>query len=123
MQKDRETTLQQVPRQKESKKKKKSEFTKFWNEAHFQVLTVHSHQQQMVRIVIPPIRVDLIRIWLKLSVNLGEEDDGSDLAKEQKDAVEANHDFWSISGSFIYRGHGVNQENYMCLEKNHFLFQ
>ena len=45
------------------------------------------------------------------------------LRKNKKDAVEANYDFWSISGSFIYRDHGINQENYMCFEKNHFLFQ
>ena len=28
----------------------------------------------------------------------------------------------SREASFI-EGHGINQENYMCLEKNHFLFQ
>ena len=54
---------------------------------------------------------------------LGEEDDGSDLAKDQKDAMEAKHDFWSISGSFIYRHLVVNCENYMCLEKNHLPFR
>ena len=48
---------------------------------------------------------------------LGEEDDGSYLAKEQKDAMEANHDFWSTSRSFIYRRHVVNRENFICASR------
>ena len=53
----------------------------------------------------------------------GEEDDGADAAKEQKDAMEAKHVFWNISGNFIYRHHVMNRENHMCFEQNHFLFQ
>ena len=50
---------------------------------------------------------------------LGEEDDGSDLTKEQKDAM---RNTWSTSGNFMYRHHVMNRENYMCFETDHFLF-
>ena len=37
------------------------------------------------------------------------------------EAGEASHDFWSMSGSFIYRHH-VEPRVKLCREKNHSLF-
>ena len=58
----------------------------------------------------PPTGVYLIRIVVDdISGCLPGEDDGSNLAKENKDAMEAKHDFWTTSGSFTYRHHVVNR--------------
>ena len=38
------------------------------------------------------------------------------------DAVEATNDFWSMSGSFIYRHHVEPESNFTRREKNHSLF-
>ena len=34
------------------------------------------------------------------------------LQKNKKTRMEAKHDFWSVSGSFIYQRHVMNQEKY-----------
>ena len=110
MQKNWKTTLHQKSTSKGSKKEKRKS-PKLENNSHFPVLMVQSNCLKMVRIVILP-SVDDISGCL-----LGEEDDGSDLAKELKDATEAKHDCWRISGSFISRHHVTNREYFLCFEK------
>ena len=52
----------------------------------------------------------------------GEEDDKSDLAEEQQDAMEAKNDIWSISGSFIYRHHVQEVQELYVLSRELFSF-
>ena len=78
----------------------------------------------MVRIVIPPPRVDLDRAWLKIHISgclLGEEDDGSDFAKERKDAKRNMISGASLEASFTDVMFLI--PTYVSgFEKNHFLF-
>ena len=45
----------------------------------------------------------------------GEEDDESDLAEKHQDAMEAKTDFWSISGSSIFRHHVQERQKVIVL--------
>ena len=91
------------------------------NIAVFRVLMVQHEAADMVRVTILPIRVDIVRISVEACVlDVFREDNGSDLANEQKDALEAKHDFWRVSRSFTWRHYVLNRD-FLPPEKNHFL--
>ena len=71
-----------------------------------------------------PTRVDLIRIWLKMSLDVFSKKTMMDqiLRQDKQTPRKRSMNFWSISGSFTYRYHVLNRENNMCFEKNHLLF-
>ena len=49
-------------------KEKKARILKV--DSYFQMLTVQLNEQEMIRIVIPPTRVDIVRILSKISVDV-----------------------------------------------------
>ena len=56
-----------------------------------------------------------------VSGSLHGEDEEPDLAQAEKDARREKHDFWSISGNYIYRHHVLGREICVFIEKNHSL--